>query len=610
MIVSFLLLVLLIIIGIIVSFIIDKDVEDTLPPFIFGFLIILYLLAILKKPHHSFELSVIGFIAVYVVYIVKYKKIIPEPGEIKEKLFTGHTGLLVYFFTIVLMFFLYRNHVVNNWDDFHFNATFARDLYEFRGMPVGWKSATGYKTYKPLMQLFYNWGFQGARAYIEPLMFQYKMFLIYTACLPIFKRIDSVFGLLKKICVAVMSVIIPYLFLYEVVDSLSMDCYMGIITAYCIVTIVFESKHDWFYYARIVLSLSALVLVKSSAIMFVAICFGVLFVTLISDEENRKKISTVLAPIIGIFVVVMGFWLSWKVFCDRNGNTTYLNNALSESIRDGFELKWYAKDTFLGCIRNLATLNLNLSKYGMTFLVAFVITLLIALFIIRKNDGSRLAKLSYFVIFGGFIPYFAVLLYTYLFVFEEWEALEFSSYDRYVGTYAVILLYVVFYHLTKDSKRFTMLTAILTLLCITTLNYPVLNNGLNPKAYEDARTDIINERTKAEDEALSNFPEQREAEQVLLIVPKSQTVYSRGLAYAAIPYVTSEVALDAIDTDLITELTDRMNSGSFSYIYFCEEMDIDLVKKCDGLIIDGNVCEKGTLYRFNKEQIGLEKATK
>ena len=70
-------------------------------------------------------------------------------------------------------------------------------------------------------------------------------------------------------------------------------------------------------------------------------------------------------------MVVMGFWLSWKVFCDRNGNTTYLNNALSESISNGFELKWYAKDTFFGCIKNLATLNLNLSEFGMSFLVVF-----------------------------------------------------------------------------------------------------------------------------------------------------------------------------------------------------------------------------------------------
>ena len=607
MIVSFLLLVLLIIIGIIVSFVIDKDIEDTLPPFVFGLLIILYLLAILKKPHHSFELSVVGFVALYAVYFIRFKKIIPNPGELKDKLLNGHIGFLVYFFTILLMFILYGNHIVNNWDDFHFNATFARDLYAYGGMPVGWKSATGYKTYKPLMQLFYNWGFQGTGTYIEPLMFQYKMFLIYTACLPIFKRIDSVVGTIKKICVAVMSVIIPYLFMYEVVDSLSMDCYMGIIAAYCIITIVFETKRDWFYYARIVLSLSALVLVKSSAIMFVFICFGVLFVTLVLDEENRERIGTLLLTTIGIFMVVMGFWLSWKVFCDRNGNTTYLNNALSESISNGFELKWYAKDTFFGCIKNLATLNLNLSEFGMSFLVVFVITLFIALFIIRKNDESRLTKWLYFIIFGGFIPYFSVLLYTYIFVFEEWEALEFSSLDRYLGTYALLLMYVVFYHLTKYKSDLTKLTSLLTILCIVTLNYSVLYNGLNPKVYEVVRKDIIEERTKAEDEALNRFPTNREAESVLLIVPKSQSIYSRGLAYAAIPYVTREVALDAIDTNIRTELANRMNSDSFLYVYFCDEMDNESIKSCDDLILDGSSCKRGTIYRFSKERMGLEK---
>ena len=105
MIVSFLLLVLLIIIGIIVSFVIDKDIEDTLPPFVFGLLIILYLLAILKKPHHSFELSVVGFVALYAVYFIRFKKIIPNPGELKDKLLNGHIGFLVYFLLYYLCSF-------------------------------------------------------------------------------------------------------------------------------------------------------------------------------------------------------------------------------------------------------------------------------------------------------------------------------------------------------------------------------------------------------------------------------------------------------------------------------------------------------------------------
>ena len=237
-----------------------------------------------------------------------------------------------------------------------------------------------------------------------------------------------------------------------------------------------------------------------------------------------------------------------------------------------------------------------------------MITLFIALFIIRKNDESRITKWSYFIIFGGFIPYFSVLLYTYIFVFEEWEALEFSSLDRYLGTYALLLMYVVFYHLTKYKSDLTKLTSLLTILCIVTLNYPVLYNGLNPKVYEVVRKDIIEERTKAEDEALNRFPTNREAESVLLIVPKGQSIYSRGLAYAAIPYVTREVALDAIDTNIRTELANRMNSDSFLYVYFCDEMDNESIKSCDDLILDGSSCKRGTIYRFNKERMGLEKS--
>ena len=62
------------------------------------------------------------------------------------------------------------------------------------------------------------------------------------------------------------------------------------------------------------------------------------------------------------------------------------------------------------------------------------------------------------------------------------------------------------------------------------------------------------------------------------------------------------------DTDIRTVLANRMNSDSFLYVYFCDEMDNESIKSCDDLILDGSSCKRGTIYRFNKVRMGLEKS--
>jgi len=88
-------------------------------------------------------------------------------------------------------------------------------------------------------------------------------------------------------------------------------------------------------------------------------------------------------------------------------------------------------------------------------------------------------------------------------------------------------------------------------------------------------------------------------------------VYSRGLAYAAIPYVTSELAIDALEVDLNEELTNRLSDGGYSYVYFCGTLDEEYINNCS-IIEDNsgeNVKANGKLYRYNKEKACLERVT-
>lgn len=673
-------LILLIIFGILLALALDRKAIDVIPVYVFTFLICLFGLALIKKPHHAFDFSLVYFAATLILFIIKKRKALKSIDSIKV-LFTPKsvsTGLILYFVVLIVMSIAYGNHVVNNWDDFHFNATFARDMFAYGGMPTGYKSATGYRTYKPLMQLFYNWGFQANGHYIETLMFRYKSFLLYTAMLPLFALIDGLKGKIAKISATIAIIVLPYAFLFEIVDSLSMDAMMGLLCAYTLTSICFSNNKDWFYYVRITVGLVTLVLVKSTAVMFVAICFAVLLVSEVFEylkEKNSKCLSAqesadnqtniidIQAPSIGILEKInlnslvlriirflgMGMitgvaWLSWKVFCDRNGNTTYLNTMLDGSLESGNRIPWYGKQTLIDGFKGLFLQSLNLGRFSLSMMTTALIVLIIAVIVIKaeksikenasyynskpggdgssndtsNNDTSSDNKLIaynrsgkilglgfinwvYVVILGGIIPYFAVLMYTYIFVFEEYEALEFASYDRYLGTYALAIMYFAIYHLCVVVRsKFKYLITAVTVLLLLTLNYPVLANGLIPARYYKSHEGILASRTEAEMEMASVMPEHVEAEIILMVSNEVQTVYGRGLNYAAIPLVANSVVIDELDVALGDELADRLANEHIGYVYFSHRLSHDDIMGCDFLSVTGEVLP-GTLYRFNEE---------
>jgi len=602
-------LIILIFFSILLSFAIDRDVEDTIPVFVFSFLTCLFVLAVLKKPHHAFELSLVGFVCVWGFYIFRKRRIFPSIAQIKDKFMPIPVGLIVYFATLLVMWFAYSNHVVNNWDDFHFNATFARDMYTYGGMPVGWKAATSYKNYKPFMQMFYNWGFQATGGYSEPLMFRYKNFLVYTACLPLFKRIDVVKGICKKVCIAVFTIILPYLFMYEMVDSLSMDGLMGLLAGYSLCAIVFDEKRDWFSYLQIAVGLVALTLVKASAIMFTAICFAVWFFVEICNYKNIDKQEKIKRTIgfVGTGIINLSLWGMWSRFCKVNGNVTFLNDILDEHLDNNTGLPWFGKSTIINGFKGLFTTSMNLGRFSLTLMAVVLIFCILAVIMIRKGMLERSDHWVYFTLIGAIAPYYIVLMYTYIYVFFEYEAIALASYDRYLGTYATMLMFYILYQLTEHEDILNMVYVGVAGLCFVSLNFPYLYNCLVPTAYTEYKKEIIEERRDAEDEIARLMPEdyKRDAQQMLIVSNEDQTVYGRGLDFAVLPYVAYEVNISSLDSNIADVLAERLKNETIDYVYFCDRLERADITVCDDLI-DGGNASSGTLYMYNEDSGTLE----
>ena len=79
---------------------------------------------------------------------------------------------LLFLLCCITVSFCYRTHFVMVWDDFHYNATFPKNCFYYGTVPTGTNLATHYKSYLPLLQLFFYWGFQAA---VFPFLFLFEV---------------------------------------------------------------------------------------------------------------------------------------------------------------------------------------------------------------------------------------------------------------------------------------------------------------------------------------------------------------------------------------------------------------------------------------------------
>jgi len=621
-------ILILLFVGMIVSFLINRDIEDTIPPVIFTFLLILYGVAILGKSHHSYQGSLLLVVLVWAFYIIKNKRILPKIHDIKNKLITP--AFIMFIVVLAVMYVGYSDHFVLVWDDFHYNATFPKDMYYYGTMPYGTNSATFYKAYLPLMQLFFYWGFQGIGNFSESLMFWYKTVLIYACLLPVMKQINSG-SLVKKVSIGILCLLTPFAFMFEMIESLSMDTFMAALCGYALIEIIYFRKKDWFDYAKIILSLTCLTLVKQISPIFTAICLGCWFICelvkilpgkglcLAKDQDKaaiRKSfITNILAMGVGV-VSCLAAYLSWNIFCKIRGNTVYLSGKLVDSVSgSGFSFPDYALDTIKNLFKFAGVDSMNLGSNGLSLAGITIIAVIVMVIITKCNPGKRDLGAGFIVIMLGLLGYLCVLSYTYVFVFEQWEAESLSSLDRYEGTYGVILLMVITYGLALYSykadtgvktimKVLKYSPLVLAIVILIELPWSNLFICFMPGEYVKNHQSQYADYVEAQEEVDKIDVHGLQFGRVLYVTNENNTMYSRASVYDLIPLAPVEFLVEAGLSDASDMLVDTCQGEGAYYVYFADRLVDDevLADKVKGALAEGVQLEKEKMYYYDRDE--------
>lgn len=529
-----------------------RKVTETLPAVVFASVVMFFLLGLTGRISHIVGAYVLCVAAADIVFaLLLYRK-----GSLRESIAcVFDPGIVVWVLLVLLLIPIYHHVRVFNWDDFHYWAIYPKNMFEVNGAPNGAFACTQYKDYMRGIQFAYFFVFKILGRFSEPAMFVVNNALIVTALMPFFEKKDM--HMPRYVLSVAAGIILPYLCMFQMLHCLGVDCIMTVMFGYGLFA-VYDEKKDLFRYIRIITVMTALTVTKTAGFVFAAVILAVFFI-----KERKKWIPAVSAA------APAGAFALWKLYCISKGNTTYLHEIFEKNVtgQTAFALPAYAKEVTADFVRSFFTFRLNGGIAGATPVVILIIFISVYLAAGRREKEDRLA---FAVILAGMAVYLLTVLYTYLFVFVEWEALSLSSYDRYVSNYLGAMLYAAAIIAVKRQVLGEKKLAIVLALCLLTLNYPFIYTQLSPPAFAAAY---------AEDEAKKEAMEAQmgrlrsyglaEGERVMLVVPNGDEDEKLYAQYGAVPLNTGffDLTKDGADTDA---LLGKAQAENMSYVYLTE----------------------------------------
>ncbi len=519
----------------------NKKLTETLPVGVYAFMFAGYLLGITGHISHITELLILWEIsglaaAAWIIYKEKKGFILP---------FTD-PGLAVFAVMLVVIWLVSLHMRVTNFDDFHSWAITPKNIYAIDGVPTGGMASSFYRDYFPVVMYMDYLVFKLIGAYSESAMFAVLWWLMLVMTLPFLHK-ERFENRLRYVCKVVVGLLVPFLMSFQFLHCLGLDIVVTMLFG-SILTYLFEYDKDadaedrTFNYMRLLVSITLLGMLKTTSLIFAAVCISVYAIKSLKPAEPRSWLECVSIP-----AVTLAFWSSWKVFCRIKGNTTYLSDNLSRNMQSGHrEWPYYTASTIKAFTAKLFTYGLNDGRAGLTA-ACMLIVFIIALVIYRYAYGHTVRDvLSFAAVLCGMIGYLLVMIYIYLFVFEEWEALSLSSYDRYISTYFGALLYVAVFVLMINNRLPVWIQPLIVLLMLSTVNYAYVSSTLLPAGYETAYGDTIREKEeiiKEFSDAVGDDPV-RYGENIVIIDESEDQLRAKVLPYAAVPGVVKLIEPD------------------------------------------------------------------
>ena len=473
-----------------ISYLLKEDICDTIPVTIAGLILILYFLAFFRKLNMIDSLSLIILIVLFL--IVSFMK-----KEGRKDIFSAfrktmlHTQTIMILLFIILFTILVRNQITTWWDDINYWSSDTKALYYLNGFAGKYGNVSPeFGDYPPALQLF-KWWFThfNPNGFMEGLMFAGYYCMNFAFSLPLLKKLKTK-NILLQLLACFTLFLLPGVTNGICYSGTCADVTMGIVYGSLLWAIWDYAGHtSLYYYLRITLYLSVLVLTKSVGVewAFFSLLFLLLFYRRWKSQKEipfhgKESRKIVIAGVIGIV-----FEVSWLFFCLMNRRVAKLTSAGIKMATNGnYELPgntmekigYYMKGFSLYPMHTDKTWVIDLSSLMLLILFFVIIILMKKKHVLDSFETKRIilftvftALAAYGIIFIGHITIFAGEL-QYLDA-----AVMALSISRYAAPFTIGMMYLLIGIIISrlDSKKAYIYCLLFILL---TTNYPAAYQSL------------------------------------------------------------------------------------------------------------------------------------
>ena len=485
--------------------ILKTSIPKTLPFYLLGFPLIVYIFAMLNQLLLGYVLVIAASVIPTIYILIKNRKNLTN--ELKPLRSPNFILICAVFLLLGIINFGRSFHA---WDDYMHWGPFAKETYRNLELYNSENSLVEvHKDYPPIITLYEVFWEIVAGKFDDSLLFIALQFLGISLLLPFVNEIKwqkSKKFKLKFAGLALALVLIPASFSlgddYFFVTIMT-DTVIGLLFAFSLANIFLTKQIDEKLIAKLIIIFSFLILVKQIALVFIAIAIVCLIAKLIIEKQQKKLLLAALS--IASIAVPLVLSAIWAVRVKNLGiegqfKISELFAGIIQLIKcQGLE-KWQMKtgENFIKAYIYNKDIVLGLSYFKLT-LISIVGIIIAAI----KKKAKRKIILSEGIILTLFsIAYAALMMLLYIFCFGPVEGPALASFERYLGTfwYAIAMLgFCFFLFKTKEFAKLPnlglfALVFFLTIPNSASIGLTILRN-FDAKNYTDA-TSLIKKNVK------------------------------------------------------------------------------------------------------------------
>lgn len=378
------------------------------------------------------------------------------------------SSLVIFLGFFMISFFINYKRMFTQWDEFSFWGASVKMIYSFDVFATFKESTLYIKSYIPGTSLLGYFFTRPFKEFIEFPSYIASNILFFSIVIIFFKKID-----VKNFLLVSSYLALPLLFDIQFYSNLYVDQILGIMfSSIILIYYYYDRDEDSLIKFLSVLSVVLLIsLTKHMGFLFALIALLIIGVdivffkkdwlkTFLQKEQNKIKKSLKILLLFTPLICIIVFQLLWKVHLSfiRINSISDSVGGLFSSLFSGGELLPYQKNiiqAFLCFLKEVSLLpgKVTFDIFFKIFIVV-IVTLLITSEGLTKKTQKRLL-LTYIGILLGNLFYLAVLLLSYIFIFNEYEGTLLNSSDRYISSYIVGVFFslLLFLIVKKENNK-------------------------------------------------------------------------------------------------------------------------------------------------------------